>query len=224
MKANLPPEREIKIDNQLLDKYDDNKTKNSKLLSIKSDNDIYVTDKKITCNSISNNFANIECNKIENYKKHDETTDIKNIEENYNINDSTIDLNLQKNSASLGPENFQRVTLSHEKCHIEHNEPKPNQKQNIPKEVVEAILKIIRDEHGQIALNYALQLACQKSSKVKAFLKDEKLTARDSRKVRNIFVEINRHPNIKVVKKKPQLVVKWIEQEKQKEEKVLINN
>jgi predicted methyltransferase len=84
---------------------------------------------------------------------------------------------------------------------MEHNEPKSNQKQNILKEVVEDILKIITEEHGQIALNSVLELACQKSNKVKEFLKDEKLTARDSRKVRNIFVEINRHPNIKVVKK-----------------------
>jgi 3-methyladenine DNA glycosylase AlkD len=62
-----------------------------------------------------------------------------------------------------------------------------------------------------------LQLACQKSKIVKDFLREEKkLTQRDSRKVQNLFVEINRHPNIKTIKRKPELVVKWIEnQEKQ---------
>src|SRR5215204_6186781 len=101
-------------------------------------------------------------------------------------------------------------------------ELKPNQKQDIPKGVVENILKIIIEEHGQIALNYALQSACEKSSTVKEFLKNEKLSARDSRKVRNIFVEINRHPNVKAIKNKPQLIVKWIKQEEKEE--VLVNN
>ena len=68
-------------------------------------------------------------------------------------------------------------------------------------------------------MGYALQLACQRSEIVKGYFKDEKkLTQRDSRTVQNLFVEINRHPNIEVVKKKPQIVVKWIEQE------VLVNN
>ena len=128
----------------------------------------------------------------------------------------------EKNSSLMDKKYFTLVTLSHENCHKENKELKPKQKKNILKEVVEDILKIIMDENGQIALNYALQSACQKSSTVKEYLKDEKLTARDSRKVRNIFVEINRHPNIKVVKKKPQLIVKWIESEKENE--VLVNN
>ena len=94
-------------------------------------------------------------------------------------------------------------------------------KQIVPKDVIEDILKVIRDENGLISLGYALQLACQRSEVVKEYFKDEKLVARESRKVRNLFVEINRHPKIEIVKKKPQLVVKWIEQEK---EEVIINN
>ena len=136
------------------------------------------------------------------------------IKENNNSYHSYIQ---EKNSSLMDEKYFIPVTPSHENCHTESN-----QKQNIPKELVGDILKIIRDEHGQIALNYVLQSACEKSSIVKEFLKNEKLTARDSRKVSNIFVEINRHPNIKVVKKKPQLVVKWIEQENGKE--ALVNN
>lgn len=85
--------------------------------------------------------------------------------------------------------------------------------QIIPKDVVEGILKIIKDEGGQIALSYALQVACQQSEKVKEFLKNEKLTQRGSRKVKKIFVTIIRDSNIQIKKRKPQLVVKWVEKE-----------
>ena len=106
------------------------------------------------------------------------------------------------------------MTTSQENCHIENKEDyNANETQKIPKNVIEDILKVIKDENGSISLGYALQLACQRSEVVKEYFKDEKLVARDSRKVRNLFVEINRHQNIKVVKKKPELVVKWIEKE-----------
>ena len=55
----------------------------------------------------------------------------------------------------------------------------------VPEDVVEDILKIIRDEKGIISLGYALQLACQRSEIVKEYFKDEKkLTQRDSRTVK----------------------------------------
>ena len=112
------------------------------------------------------------------------------------------------------------MTTSQENCHIENKEDyNANETQKIPKNVIEGILKVIKDENGSISLTYALQLACQRREVVKEYFKDEKLVARDSRKVRNLFVEINRHQNIEVVKKKPQLVVKWIENEE-----VIINN
>ena len=236
LKENLPPETEVKYDNQLLDNDDDiNKPKNSKLLSIKSDNDINSTDKEITCNNISNKFIDSNSNNTENYKKYEDTTDniksnnnFKNTEseqisiKEHNITDSIIDLNLQKNSVSLGPKNFQHVTVSHENCHREKEEEHcANKKQIVPKNVIEDILKVIRDENGSISLGNALQLACQRSKVVKEYFKDEKLASRKSRKVQNLFVQINRHLNIKVIKRKPQLVVKWIEQE---QEKVVINN
>ena len=187
-------------------------------------------DKKNSLNSIGNNqpqyldtnrtfetkdnlISSNEGSKIDVNNSNEDLNRYK-IKGNHNSSHSYIQ---EKNSSLIDEKYFTPVTLSHENCHTESN-----QKQNIPKGVVEDILKIIINEHGQIALNYVLQSACQKSSIVKEFLKNEKLTARDSRKVRNIFVEINRHPNIKVVKKKPQLVVKWIEQENEK--KVLVNN
>ena len=122
-------------------------------------------------------------------------------------------LNNQKNNSSLQDEKcFTHVTTSHENCHTEKIEDYTTNKQLVPKNVIEDILKEIRDENGIIALGNALQLACQKSEMVRDYLRDEKLTARDSRKVRNLFVEINRHPKVEVVKKKPQLVVKWIKE------------
>ena len=122
-------------------------------------------------------------------------------------------LNNQKNNSSLQDEKcFTHVTTSQENCHTEKIEDYTTNKQLVPKNVIEDILKEIRDENGIIALGNALQLACQKSEMVRDYLRDEKLTARDSRKVRNLFVEINRHPKIEVVKKKPQLVVKWIKE------------
>jgi hypothetical protein len=214
LKENLLPETDKKNnDNQLLDEYDNNKAKNSKLLSIKSDNDITCTNKEITCNyisnSTSNNFVYNNNDKIENYKEYEDTNnnskdtrlDQISIKEN-NITDYYNDLNLQKNSMPLGPKNFQDVTVSHQKY--------PMESTNILKNVIDDILKIIRDENRSISIGYALQLACQRSQIVRDYLRNEKkLTQRDSRKIQNLFVEINRHPNIKVEKRKPELVVRW---------------
>ena len=102
-------------------------------------------------------------------------------------------------------------------------ESKTKHKEGIPENVIEDILKVIRDENGIISLGYALQSACQRSEVVKEYFKNEKkLTQRDSRKVQNLFVEINRHPNIKPLKRKPELVVKWIANENEKE--TTVNN
>jgi 3-methyladenine DNA glycosylase AlkD len=61
-----------------------------------------------------------------------------------------------------------------------------------------------------------LQLAYQTSKLVKDFLRDvKKLTQKDSKKVKNLFVEINRNSNIKEIKRILQLVVKWIANEKE---------
>ena len=164
------------------------------------------SENEININSKTDDDKKKECYVIE---ENDATT--------INNSNSYIDQEniIQKNSASLDPENFQSETAMHENLNIKS---KTNCRE-VPADVVEDILKIIRDEKGIIALGYALQLACQRSEIVKGYFKDEKkLTQRDSRTVQNLFVEINRHPNIEVVKKKPQIVVKWIEQE------VLVNN
>ena len=125
------------------------------------------------------------------------------VKENNNIDN-------QKNNYSLRVEKpFTHVTLSQADRHTVYKT-----KQIIPKDVIEKIIQVVKDEKGQIAANLVIELAIQASQVVKEFIKDEKLTSRESRKVRNILVEIVRHPNIEIVKRKPQLVVKWLEKER----------
>jgi hypothetical protein len=127
---------------------------------------------------------------------------------------------LEKNIVSLGPKKFQHVPLSHDNCHIES---KSKNTHEIPKNVIEHILKVIREENGTISLGYALQSACQRCELVRDFLRNEKeLTQRDSRTVQHLFVEIIRHKNIKIIKRKPELVVKWIENENENDNEVTL--
>jgi hypothetical protein len=167
-------------------------------------NNIVAYDKNKTYNNFLNS-QNSHSEKIEFNQQHEDI--------NNEISKKIEFQNLQKNSLSLGPKTFQRVTASQEN--------KYKKSGDIPENILNEVLDIIKKENGSISLGYALQLACQRSEVVKEYFKNEKLTARESRKVRNLFVEINRHPKMEIVKKKPQLVVKWIEQEK---EEVIINN
>ena len=177
LKANSPPEADIKNDN--------NKT-----------NSEFSENNQSTENEINTNQKTDDGNKnIENYNKQE-------IENKINNPKGSNLVNIQKNSASLGTENFQRVTVSHENCHKKFS--------NVSENVTSEILDIIRNENGIISLGYSLQLACQKSETVRNYFKDEKLTSRESRKVRTLFVEIIRHHNIQVIERKPELVVKWI--------------
>ncbi len=211
LKTNLPPETDIK------NNY--NNTNNeffSKLNSIES------TDKEINFSHNENKDNKDYTKNIEYHKKQ------KDIEINTSesiISSDEISLrgssnsNLQKNSVSLGSENLQHVTLSHESYDKELEEATVKKNDtNINAHIINEILSIIKNENGAIELGSALKLTCQKSEVVKDFLRDEKkLTQRESKKVRNIFLEINRHPNIKTLKRKPELVVKWITADEEKE-------
>jgi hypothetical protein len=69
---------------------------------------------------------------------------------------------------------------------------------------------VTKEANGsQIAFNTAVELAYNKSQQVRNYLKDQKLTPRDSRKVRNLSIKVIRHENITVVKHKPQLIIRW---------------
>ena len=147
------------------------------------------SENEINTNSKTDDDKKKECYVIE---ENDATT--------INNSNSYIDQEniIQKNNASLDLQNFQPMTSSYEKPNIES---KTNCRE-VPADVVEEILKIIRDENGSISLEYALHLACQRSEIVKEYFKDEKkLASKDSKKVKNLFVKINRHPNIEIIKK-----------------------
>ena len=180
LKANSPPETDIK-------------------------NDYSKTSNKVPYNDLSTGNENPKTDNSKKIKQeegntiHNSLSDERSIKENNTM--ESLNPDPFKNSASLGPENFQHVTPSHDNCHTE-----------LVNKVINEIYDIIKTENVPISLGYALQLACQRSEVVKDYLKyEKKLTARDSRKVRNLLVKINRLPDIHTVKRKPELVVKWIE-------------
>jgi hypothetical protein len=82
--------------------------------------------------------------------------------------------------------------------------------QNIAEHLVlDQILDTIKLANGsQIAVNSAIQSACSMNEEIRAYLGD-KLTSRENRKVRDLCLLIIRHPNIEVIKHKPQLIVRW---------------
>jgi hypothetical protein len=239
LKVNLPPEADIKnvADSNILKVT----TKNTFEITHDKINQksLHNVEKEILSNNFSNNFKeksndfDDNCNKIEkDIRQQEEEEEVTNTNNNINSKDnnnrsyqpslnqnnvptdsSIKSENIQKNSASLGPENFQRMTQSQEKnCHSES-----------VKNVVNEIVEIVKIENGPISLGYALQLACQRSEIVRDYLRNEKkLTQRDSKPVRDLFLKINRHPNIKTIKRKPELVVKWIENEEIQEEMINI--
>jgi hypothetical protein len=119
-----------------------------------------------------------------------------------------------------GSNQFQRVTVSQSQSHGLHTpaqlssttilptQPSPEEKA-VLKAVLEAILDEIKSANGsQVAVNAVISSSCSKSEEIRAYLGD-KLTSRENRKVRDLFLMIIRHPDIDVVQHKPQLVVRW---------------
>jgi hypothetical protein len=227
LKANSPLETGIKNDSDSLIGSNNNEIRTKNPFEINHDNSDQNSLHNIEKETISDNFSNNEKSNDSDDKSNQIENDIKQLQEktitntNNSINsedndrsyqillnqdkvtDSSINSeNIQKNSATQGPNNFQRVTASQEK----------NGHRESIKNIVNEIVEIVKIENVPISLGYALQLACQRSEIVKDYLRNEKkLTQKDSKKVRNLFVEINRNTNIKTIKRKPQLVVKWTE-------------
>lgn len=76
---------------------------------------------------------------------------------------------------------------------------------------LQEILKTIQLSEGSImAVNYAIGVVCKNNETVRNYLGD-KLTPRQNRNVRDLVSNVIRHPNIKVIKNKPQLLVQWFE-------------
>ena len=182
-------EREVCHTNKVNSNYERNK-KNNLLQTEEDTNKIIIHDiERITNGNTSSN------NEIE-------------IDKDINQSQENSHLDNQKNTSLRVEKCFTRVTPSPETCHTVHKT-----KEMVPKNVIEDIIKVVKDEKGQTAANFVIELAIQASQVVKEFLKNENLTARESRKVRNILVEVVRHPNIEIVKRKPQLVVRWLDKE-----------
>jgi hypothetical protein len=113
----------------------------------------------------------------------------------------------EKNNASLWGSNcFQHVTVtqSDEKTGNSGNSEMHNL-------TLREVLKVIKEANGlQISFNAAIESACSRNQLVRAYLGD-KLTSRENKKVRNLSVEIMHNKNIELVKHKPQLIFRWIE-------------
>jgi hypothetical protein len=114
----------------------------------------------------------------------------------------------------VGSKYFQRVTASHDEndddCHTEF-ESKINSR--IEDIVLQEVLSIIESVNGlQIAVSSAVASAWNAHEQIRNYLGD-KLTTRDSRRIRDLYLKIIRHPSIEVIKHKPQLIVRWSDKE-----------
>ena len=127
--------------------------------------------------------------------------------------------NADKITESLsGAESFEHVTLSHaeEEDKEEHQTQYPvsptiTDSDGINYTALQEILKTIQLCDGSIiAVNYAIGAVCKNNETVRNYLGD-KLTSRENRNVRDLISNVIRHPNIKIIKNKPQLLVKWFE-------------
>jgi hypothetical protein len=117
-----------------------------------------------------------------------------------------------------GSEPFEHVTRSHAEDEDEEEyqtqypvSPIITDSDGIKYTALQEILKIIQLSDGSIiAVNYAIGSVCKNNEIVRNYLGD-KLTSRENRIVRDLVSNIIRHPNIKIIKNKPQLLVKWFE-------------
>ena len=112
----------------------------------------------------------------------------------------------EQNNASLGgSESIQHVTVTQSE---ETGNSGNSEMHNLTLKVV---LEIIKEANGsQISFNAAVELACSSNQSVRSYIGD-KLTSRENKKVRNLSVEIIHSKNIEIVKHKPQLIFRWIE-------------
>lgn len=114
----------------------------------------------------------------------------------------------------VGSKYFQRVTASHDRndddCHTEF-ESKINSR--IEDIVLQEVLSIIESAKGlQITVGTAVASAWNAHEQIRNYLGD-KLTTRDNRRIRDLYLRIIRHPSIEVIKHKPQLIVRWSDKE-----------
>ena len=110
-----------------------------------------------------------------------------------------------------GSKNFQSVTMSHDRskndaCHTEYESKIDTGIEDI---ILQKILSIIESAKGhQIAVSTVMTYVWNASDQIQNYLGD-KLTTRENRKIKNLYLRIIRHPYIEVIKHKPQLIVRW---------------
>lgn len=127
--------------------------------------------------------------------------------------------NTEKRNLPLwGSKSFERVTVSQEdqNC-LDPNEASLSVKGNDHSKdptfyiALQEILNSIKFANGSIiSVNSAIESAHRNNELVRNYL-GEKLTSRENRKVLDLNLAIIRHKNIEVVKRKPQLLVRWHE-------------
>lgn len=109
--------------------------------------------------------------------------------------------------------NFQSMIVSHDRnkndtCHTEHESKIDTRTEDI---ILQKILSIIKSTRGhQIAVSTVMTCVWNSSEQIQDYLGD-KLTTRENRRIRELYLRIIRHPNIEVVKHKPQLIVRWFD-------------
>lgn len=109
---------------------------------------------------------------------------------------------------------FQRVTASHDEngddCHTEFESKINSETEDI---LLREVLSFIESaEDLEIAVSTAVTSVWNRHEQIRNYLGD-KLTTRENRRIRDLYLRIIRHPNIEVVKHKPQLIVRWSDRE-----------
>ena len=208
LKVDSPPETEennnnnsAACDRPLLEEQQGSNNDKSSSLNVDSTS-VNSEENKIrkdhSSDSVVNNNISRDCNYYSNTQQR--------------CNNKAIEDN-SDNVSLWGVNHFEHVTESH--CHMQSSSssspthPEENNESNIEDLVLQDILEIIKSANGSsIAVNPALESLHDQSEQIRNYIGD-KLTTRDNRKVRNLCLKIIRHKNIKVIKTKPQLLVKW---------------
>ena len=121
----------------------------------------------------------------------------------------------QRNNLSSSPISLERVTKSHGlNCHMDSKPSlviKENRTDHTFNFIFQEILNIVKLSNGlSMSFNSAIESICKSNEHIKKYL-GNKITARENRIVRDLQLKIIRHPNIEVIKPKPQLLIKWCE-------------
>jgi hypothetical protein len=202
LKQNLPSEGQEKNN----DNACDNQNKIKELQQQTSDNKYSSDNLNLHDQLLQQNNTNLIVSKKQD--QYDNT--------NSNIITSTTivntDLSKENNNCSLSPISLERVTDSNEAvCHT------PSKLSLLIEENTDAIFNLVFQElleliklanGSSISFNSAIESLCKNNEDIRKYL-GEKLTARENRNVRDLQLKVIRYPKIEVIKHKPQLLIRW---------------